>query len=174
VPTLVVVPAHDPPAQRAVAETVARRIPGARALTLANEAGQIDAHGTWQNVAARSRTRLDVAVDVKEAGAFLGRFGWPGAVKGAPTKIEGQLAWAGGPGEFDYPSLTGKFVLHAGAGQFTKLNPGVGRLLGVLSLQALAGYIFIAAPRGAVPLRAGAVTPAGLPGRVSAGFQQIF
>jgi TIGR02099 family protein len=106
-------------------------------LTLANEAGRIDAHGTWQNVAARSRTRLDVAVDVKEAGAFLGRFGWPDAVKGAPTKIEGQLSWAGGPGEFDYPSLTGKFVLRAGAGQFTKLDPGVGRLLGVLSLQAL-------------------------------------
>jgi len=30
VPTLVVVPAHDPPAQRAVGEAVAHRIPGAR------------------------------------------------------------------------------------------------------------------------------------------------
>jgi 3-oxoadipate enol-lactonase len=34
VPTLVVVPAHDPPAQRAVGETVARRIPGARLVTV--------------------------------------------------------------------------------------------------------------------------------------------
>jgi pimeloyl-ACP methyl ester carboxylesterase len=34
VPTLVVVPTHDPPAQRAVGETVARRIPGARLVEI--------------------------------------------------------------------------------------------------------------------------------------------
>ncbi len=86
---------------------------------------------------ARSQTRLDVAVDVKDAGAFLGRFGWPDAVKGAATKINGQVSWTGAPSEFDYPSLSGNFTLRAGAGQFMKANPGVGRLLGVLSLQAL-------------------------------------
>jgi 3-oxoadipate enol-lactonase len=34
VPTLVVVPAHDPPAQREVGRTVARRVPGARLVEL--------------------------------------------------------------------------------------------------------------------------------------------
>jgi len=107
-------------------------------LALANDAGRIDATGWWRNAPpAAARTRLDVVVDVKEAGAFLARFGWPDAVKGAPTKIEGQVSWAGAPSDFDYPSLSGQFVLRAGAGQFTKLEPGVGRLLGVLSLQAL-------------------------------------
>jgi uncharacterized protein YhdP len=106
-------------------------------LALANDAGRIDAKGWWRNAAGRSRTSLDVVVDVKEAGAFLGRFGWPDAVKSSPTKIEGKVSWAGGPGEFDYPSLAGDFTLRSGAGQFTKLDPGVGRLLGVLSLQAL-------------------------------------
>jgi uncharacterized protein (TIGR02099 family) len=108
-----------------------------RKLALANDAGRIDAQGWWRNAPGRSQTRLDVVVDVKEAGAFLGRFGWPDALIAAPTKIEGQVAWTGGPGEFDYPSLAGNFKLHSGAGQFTKLEPGVGRLLGVLSLQAL-------------------------------------
>jgi uncharacterized protein (TIGR02099 family) len=108
-----------------------------RKLALANDAGRIDAQGSWRNAASRSQTQLDVAVDVKEAGAFLGRFGWPDALKGAATKIEGQVSWAGAPSDFDYPSLAGRFKLHAGAGQFTKLEPGVGRLLGVLSLQAL-------------------------------------
>ena len=106
-------------------------------LALANDAGRIDAKGWWRNASGRSQTSLDVVVDVKEAGAFLGRFGWPDAVKASPTKIEGQVSWAGGPGEFDYPSLAGRFTLRSGAGQFTKLDPGVGRLLGVLSLQAL-------------------------------------
>ena len=106
-------------------------------LALANDAGRIDAKGWWRNAAGRSQTSLDVVVDVKEAGAFLGRFGWPDAVRSSPTKIEGKVSWAGGPGEFDYPSLAGNFTLRSGAGQFTKLDPGVGRLLGVLSLQAL-------------------------------------
>ena len=74
---------------------------------------------------------------MKEAGEFLGRFGWPNAVKSAPTKIDGQLSWDGAPSDFDYPTLTGSFKLRSGAGQFTKVDPGVGRLLGVLSLQAL-------------------------------------
>jgi uncharacterized protein (TIGR02099 family) len=106
-------------------------------LALANDAGRIDAQGWWRNASGRSRTLLDVDVDVKEAGAFLGRFGWPDAVKGAATKIQGQVSWVGAPSDFDYASLAGNFKLNSGAGQFTKLDPGVGRLLGVLSLQAL-------------------------------------
>jgi uncharacterized protein (TIGR02099 family) len=106
-------------------------------LALINDVGRIDASGSWRNVASRSQTRLDVVVDVKEAGEFLSRFGWPNAVKNAPTKIEGQLTWDGAPSDFDYPTLSGNFKLRAGSGQFTKVDPGVGRLLGVLSLQAL-------------------------------------
>ena len=106
-------------------------------LALINDFGRIDAEGSWRNVASRSQTSLNVAVDVKEAGGFLGRFGWPNAVKSAPTKIDGQLSWDGAPSDFDYPTLTGNFKLRSGAGQFTKVDPGVGRLLGVLSLQAL-------------------------------------
>jgi uncharacterized protein (TIGR02099 family) len=106
-------------------------------LSLASDAGRIDAHGSWRDASTRSQTQLDVAIDVREAGAFLGRFGWPDAVKGAPTKIEGQVSWAGSPSDFDYPSLAGRLTLRTGAGQFTKLEPGMGRLLGVLSLQAL-------------------------------------
>ena len=108
-----------------------------RKLALTNDAGRIDAHGSWRDAAADPKTELAVSLDVHEAGAFLGRFGWPDAVRGAPTKIEGQVSWAGAPSDFDYPSLAGRFTLRTGAGQFTKLEPGVGRLLGILSLQAL-------------------------------------
>jgi uncharacterized protein (TIGR02099 family) len=108
-----------------------------RKLSLANESGRIDAHGWWRNAAGRSQTRLDVAVDVKEAGAFLAHFGWPDVVKGAATRIDGEVAWDGAPSAFDYPTLSGAFKLKSERGQFTKIEPGVGRLLGVLSLQAL-------------------------------------
>jgi uncharacterized protein YhdP len=108
-----------------------------RKLALINDFGRIDAEGSWRNVSSRSQTHLNVVVDVKEAGEFLGRFGWPNAVRNAPTRIDGQLSWDGAPSDFDYPTLSGTLKLRSGAGQFTKVDPGVGRLLGVLSLQAL-------------------------------------
>jgi len=105
-------------------------------LRVSNEAGHIDAEGVWRGGRAQ-QTKLDVKVDTQEAGAFLARFAMPDAIRGAPTTIEGQLAWDGAPSEFDYPSLSGTFSVRSGAGQFLKADPGVGRLLGVLSLQAL-------------------------------------
>ena len=41
-----------------------------------------------------------------------------------------------GADRIDYPSLSGRLRLETGAGQFNKLEPGVGRL-GILSLQSL-------------------------------------
>ncbi|HSV18409.1 MAG TPA: YhdP family protein [Casimicrobiaceae bacterium] len=105
-------------------------------LSVTNDAGRIDAQGVWRGGRA-PQTRLDVKVDVKEAGRFLAYFAMPDAIRAAPTTIEGQLAWDGAPSDFDYPSLGGSFAVRAGAGQFLKADPGVGRLLGVLSLQAL-------------------------------------
>jgi uncharacterized protein (TIGR02099 family) len=105
-------------------------------LSLVNDAGRIDAQGVWHG-GRQPQTQLDVKVDVQESGAFLKRFAMPDAIRGAPTTIEGKLAWTGAPGDFDYPTLSGNFRVRSGAGQFLKADPGVGRLLGVLSLQAL-------------------------------------
>ncbi|HEX8738975.1 MAG TPA: YhdP family protein [Casimicrobiaceae bacterium] len=108
-----------------------------RKLAVVNEHGRIDAHGLWRAAAADPTTTLDGGVDVKEAGEFMARFGWPNVIKGTPSKITGTITWKGSPADFDYASLSGAFALDAGAGRFTKIEPGVGRLLGVLSLQAL-------------------------------------
>ncbi len=106
-------------------------------MSLVNPAGRIDGSGWWRIARARQATELDVQLTTDDAGAFLDRFGYPVAVRNAPTKIGGSLAWAGAPNDFDYPSLTGKLTLRTGAGQFTKIDPGIGKLLGVLSLQSL-------------------------------------
>ncbi len=68
---------------------------------------------------------------------ILARFGLPDAVNGAASKIHGQVSWAGGPQAFDYPTLSGTFSIQSGQGQFLKIDPGAGKLLGVLSLQSL-------------------------------------
>jgi uncharacterized protein YhdP len=51
--------------------------------------------------------------------------------------MEGQVAWMGSPISLDYPSMTGAFTVNMESGQFLKADPGMAKLLGVLSLQAL-------------------------------------
>jgi uncharacterized protein YhdP len=52
-------------------------------------------------------------------------------------KLEGQVAWLGSPLALDYPSMNGAFVVNVESGQFLKADPGLAKLLGVLSLQSL-------------------------------------
>ncbi|MEN9538066.1 MAG: hypothetical protein RLZZ126_301, partial [Pseudomonadota bacterium] len=52
-------------------------------------------------------------------------------------RIEGQVAWLGSPLGLDYPSLGGAFTVNVENGQFLKADPGLAKLLGVLSLQSL-------------------------------------
>jgi uncharacterized protein (TIGR02099 family) len=107
------------------------------ALELANDGGTITAHGAWHVGSDGERTSLDATFDVKDAGVFLARFGYPDEIRGAPTKGTGHFTWPGAPSDFDYDTLDGKLAIATGAGQFLKIQPGIGRLLGVLSLQAL-------------------------------------
>ncbi len=58
-------------------------------------------------------------------------------MKNGSGKLAGNLSWLGSPFSIDYPSLAGDLNLSLDKGQFLKADPGVGRLLGVMSLQAL-------------------------------------
>ncbi len=106
-------------------------------LKLTNADGKLSANGWWRGGGRSQQTTLETELDVSDAGKFLARFEMPDQIRGAATKIKGQMSWAGGPQDFDYPTLTGQFRIETGAGQFTKLDPGLGKLLGVLSLQSL-------------------------------------
>ena len=107
-------------------------------LALRNPEGDITATGRWRVQANTQRTDVDVKLDVRDAGAFLARHGVPEGVKGGTGSLSGQFNWMGGPQDFDYPTLNGKFAVDIGRGQFTKVDPGIGKLLGVLNLDALA------------------------------------
>jgi uncharacterized protein YhdP len=107
----------------------------------------LTASGNWANVNAQSvvrtptiarrRTVLNFKLDVADSGDLLTRFGMPGVIAKGKGKIEGQVAWVGSPLTLDYPSLGGGFNINMEGGQFLKAEPGIAKLLGVLSLQSL-------------------------------------
>lgn len=96
-----------------------------------------DMSGVWSNWRSKSSTRLRLDMEVTDLGKTLERFGYPGTVKGSTATLKGNLAWPDGPQAFSSAALSGEFSLNVGKGQFLKLQPGVGRLLGIVSLQNL-------------------------------------
>ncbi len=106
-------------------------------LRLTTADGVLNVDGVWQSWLTQPRTQANVRLDVSDIGKFLTRFGYAEGVRRGTARIEGNLSWAGGPQRLDYPTLSGNFVLDAAKGQFVKLEPGIGKLLGILSLQSL-------------------------------------
>lgn len=90
-----------------------------------------------RSTAVRRRTVMNFKLNISDAGELLSRLGMKGVVRKGQGKMEGQVAWLGSPLTLDYPSMTGAFSINVEAGQFLKADPGMAKLLGVLSLQAL-------------------------------------
>lgn len=107
------------------------------------------ATGNWAAISAQAaeagaaagrdtrRTVMNFRLDILNAGDLLGRFGMKDIVRRGKGQMEGQVAWVGSPMSLDYPSLSGAFKVNVENGQFLKAEPGIAKLLGVLSLQAL-------------------------------------
>ena len=83
------------------------------------------------------RTALHFKLDIADGGGLLARFGMKDVVRQASGVMEGHIAWLGSPLKIDYPTLQGGFAVNVQAGQFLQADPGIAKLLGVLSLQAL-------------------------------------
>jgi uncharacterized protein YhdP len=99
------------------------------------------AKGSWAAVpgaaAGQRRTAMTFKLDIADAGELLTRFGMPGVLARGRGRLEGDVNWRGSPFSLDYPSLGGQLQVDVEQGQFLKADPGLAKLLGVLSLQAL-------------------------------------
>jgi uncharacterized protein (TIGR02099 family) len=85
----------------------------------------------------RRRTAMKFRLEIADAGVLLARFGMQDVVRRGRGVMEGNVSWVGSPLAFDYPTMTGSFNVNMESGQFLKADPGLAKLLGVLSLQSL-------------------------------------
>lgn len=107
-------------------------------MSITNPDSQLTADGTWRNSVRSPQTQLKFNLNSSNLGKTLQRF-QPGGemVKGGTGNMNGQLSWPGSPHEFAVERLDGSFTMQLEKGQILKVQPGVGRLLGLLSLQSL-------------------------------------
>lgn len=100
--------------------------------------------GNWALLASASagraperRTVMNFRLDIRDSGELLARFGMPDVVRRGKGRLEGQVAWIGAPISPDYHTMAGQLNVNMEGGQFLKADPGLAKLLGVLSLQSL-------------------------------------
>ncbi len=106
-------------------------------LKISNDDSTLSLDGEWHSWKRHPHTSLNINWDIDDLGKTLERFGYPGTVAGGTASLTGKLRWPGSPHEFTLDGLNGNLLVEAKRGQFLKIQPGVGRLLGILSLQAL-------------------------------------
>jgi uncharacterized protein YhdP len=98
---------------------------------------RIDEQGDWLGSDARARTRVAVAVQSGDFGALLGGLGYGGQLEGGTGRATLDATWPGGPATFSLLALDGTLELDARDGQLTEIEPGAGRVLGLLGIAQL-------------------------------------
>jgi uncharacterized protein YhdP len=109
-------------------------------LELEMPEARLSANGRWSGTerpGAGGRMSLDFGVALADTGRLASRFGWVETIRGGKGELKGQLNWSGSPLSPDLTTMDGQMTVDLAAGQFLRAEPGLGRLLGIVSLQSL-------------------------------------
>jgi uncharacterized protein YhdP len=111
-------------------------------LSLKTADAQINATGKWTlpketKQLNAGKTELNFELDINNAGKLLSKLGFPKAIDDGSGKLVGQIHWENAPYSFDIKSLNAELSLDLIKGTILQVDPGVARLLGVLSFQGL-------------------------------------
>lgn len=97
---------------------------------------EANASGGWSGGGApTSRLRLQVAS--VNAGEALTAFGYAETIRGGVADATLELSWPGKPADFDLNRIAGALDMTITNGQMLSVEPGAGRLFGLLSVTAL-------------------------------------
>jgi uncharacterized protein YhdP len=99
---------------------------------------QINASGDWNGTASNSATHMRISFAAEDLGAMLGAFGFDGLVHGGKTLDQLNATWPGSPSDISLATMNGRLSIDVRDGRIPEVtSPGVGRLLGLVSLADL-------------------------------------
>lgn len=97
----------------------------------------LQASGDWSLGPAGHRSSFDIHMASESLGDFLRHLGIATPVEGGQTLVRFEVWWDGSPGQFKLARLNGDVNFTVNTGVIRDASPGTGRLLGLLSVQAL-------------------------------------
>ncbi len=92
--------------------------------------------GDWTNNGTE-QSDFKLRFSSEDLGNMLEALGFAGHVESGQTLAEIEAKWQGAPVEFALAKLDGHLKVWVGPGRFLELNPGAGRLFGLLSVREL-------------------------------------
>ena len=97
------------------------------------------ATGGWVNNSEQgSLTSINIETKIEEAGDVLDEMDFAGVLKKGSGYFNAKVNWIGAPHEFDFARLNGEFDMRIADGELVKVEPGGGKLLGLLNFNAIA------------------------------------
>lgn len=122
-------------------QLLSRRIPAGQELqSFSLNAGhlQLSASGNWTQTGPDSQhTRLQLSLTTESLGKLLDDLGYQHYIDRATAVLDCQVNWPDSPVGFRTEILNGKIGLKLGKGQFLNVDPGIGRVFGLLNIAAL-------------------------------------
>lgn len=117
----------------------AKRSSGLRidSLTLASPGLQVNGQGDWVVEQDKPASRFMVKAGGDDLGKILAAFGYATSVSGGKSQFDLTATWEGTPADFALERLNGDLSLKVAKGRLLEVDPGAGRVFGLLSLQAL-------------------------------------
>lgn len=110
-------------------------------LSFKNDNASVLASGRWElpkeGKNNLGNTFINFDLDIDDGGKLLNKLGFPKTIDSGSGKLIGSLNWYGAPHQFDVKSLQSDVSLDLAKGTILQVDPGVARLLGVLSYQGL-------------------------------------
>jgi uncharacterized protein YhdP len=103
-------------------------------LDTTSKALALRASGDWTRVGGRERSTFRIDFTAGDLGGMLAALGFAQLIEGGATQASLQASWPGAPSAFELQRVDGQLSVEVGKGRVLEVNPGAGRLFGLLSL----------------------------------------
>jgi len=106
-------------------------------FTMKHAAFEAKGSGNWLVRASGAECRLEFEVESKNVLAFMNAMQLGTLVAGSHGRISANLSWPGPPESSAIERLSGRLAIAAENGSLTSVEPGAGRVLGLMSIAHL-------------------------------------
>lgn len=103
-------------------------------LSAESEALDLSGSGHWTRIGDRTRSRFVLDFEAQSLGGMLDALGFAGMVEDGPVSARMVGGWPGSPGSFRLDRYDGSLRIEVGKGRLLDVEPGTGRLLGLVSI----------------------------------------
>jgi uncharacterized protein (TIGR02099 family) len=104
-------------------------------MSLNSQASTLVGKGEWRMDKEQSSTKISGKITSRAMGELFSSWGFPTTIREANGTIQYDFSWPKSPFQFDIASIQGTAELRLNKGRILGVNPGLGRVLGLLNVE---------------------------------------